>query len=128
MMLFRRSTHTAAVPVGLLAAAIDLINAVKPGARDVEPLVTGLVLRLDYDRTTASALMARIRATARMFVDPSWPTIRGLGLGLSLEQRLTFEAIVQRFIATAALDRDGCFDLEVLSREVMRALPASGRG
>lgn len=127
MMLFGRTTHAAAVPVGLLTAAIDIINVVKPEPHDVEPLVTGLVLRLDYDRQTASALMARIRATSRMFADPGWPVIRRLGLGLSLEQRPTFEAVVQRFIAAAPLGRDGCFDLTVLSRELVRTLPPSGR-
>lgn len=128
MLLFTRSTDAAAVPVGLLTAAIDLINIVKPQPRDIDDLVTSMALRLDFDQKTASALMARIRATARMFANPAWPAIRQLGLGLSLEQRLIFEAAVQRFIATSPLNRDGCFDLAVLTHELTEALPSSGRG
>ena len=126
MLHFARSTDAAAVPVGLLTAAVDLINIVKPAPTDIDHLVTSMALRLDYDRKTASALMTRIRATARMFADPAWPAIRQLGLGLSLQQRLIFEVTVQRFIAVAPLGRDGRFDLVVLTRELIQALPSSG--
>lgn len=126
MLLFGTTRQAASVPVGLLTAAIDLINFVKPEPRDVDRLVTGLVLRLDYDGKTASALVARIHATARMFVDPRWPFIRRLGEGLSVEQRSVFEATVQRFIAAAPLDRSGSFDLAVLREQLTRDLPARG--
>ncbi len=128
MLLFRNTTQAATVPVGLIIATIDLINFVKPEPRDVDRLVTGLVLRLDYDGRTASALVTRIHATARMFADPHWPAISRLGQCLPLEQRQTFEAIVQRFIATAALGHDGSFDLAMLRQVLTAVLPASGHG
>lgn len=126
MLPFPNSVQATAVPVGLLTAAIDLINFIKPEPRDVDRLITGLVLRLDYDGKTASALVARIHATARMFADPRWPIIRRLGQCVPLEHRAAFEVIVQRFIATAALDRAGNFDLAVLRQTLTAELPASG--
>ena len=126
MQLFGNSTPAAIVPVGLLTAAIDLINFVKPAPRDVDRLVTGLVLRLEYDRTTASALVTRIHATARMFADPRWPSIRRLRHGLPAEHRPEFEATVQRFIATSRLDTGSSFDLAALQADLIMTLPASG--
>lgn len=128
MLLFGKSADAATVPVGLLTAAIDLINFVKPAPHDVGRLVTGLVLRLDYDSRTATALMRRIEATARMFADRRWPLIRQLRQGLSLQQRLAFDAVVQRFIASSPLDRGGSFDLDRLCQELTLALPTSGHG
>lgn len=126
MMPFGRTTQADAVPVGLLTAAIDFINVVKPAPRDVDRLVTGLVLRLDYDGRTASALVTRIHATARMFANPRWPSIRRLGQGLPAEHRHEFEATVQRFIAASPLDTGSAFDLAALRADLIMALPASG--
>ena len=126
MLSSRIRSQPATVPVGLLTAAIDLINVVKPAPRDVDRLITELVLRLDYDRSTAHALVTRIRATARMFSDPRWPVIRQWGHGLSSEQRFLFEVLVQRFVAEAALDTGG-FDLGALLMTLLAELPAPRR-
>lgn len=127
MLSHRTITQPATVPVGLLTAAIDLINLVKPQPGDVDRLVTALVLRLDYNRSTACALITRIRATARMFANPRWPAVRRLGDVLPCEHRLIFEAHIQRFIATGQLGEDHTFDLAELLHELTAALPVSGR-
>lgn len=75
IMFFRRSADTAAVPVGLLTAAIDIINVAKPEPQNVEPLITSMARRFNYDHKTVLALMERIRATARMFAHPVWPCL-----------------------------------------------------
>ena len=62
IMFFRRSADTAAVPVGLLTAVIDIINVAKPEPQNVEPLITSMARRFNYDHKTVLALMERIRA------------------------------------------------------------------
>ncbi len=127
MQLFRNTIPAGPVPVGLLTAAIDLINCLKPAPRDIDHIVTTYVLRLAYDRTTAAALVARIHACARMFVDPRWPAVRHLGRSLQPVQRIRFEEVVQTFIALTPLHPQRGFNVSLLLKDLTKALPASGR-
>lgn len=121
------SSTTAPVPTGLLIAAIDFIHVVRPAPRLIEATVTAFALRLDYDHAVAAALATRIRATARMLANPRWPSVRQLALCGDAVHRARFEAVVQRFIACQPLDAHLAFDLGVLQKALLAALPHHGR-
>lgn len=127
MHTLAESSTTAPVPTGLLVAAIDYINVVRPAPPLIETMVTAFALRLDYDHATASALAIRIRATARMLADARWPSMRQIGLIGDAMQRARFEAVVQQFIACHSLEASFAFDLGALQKALLAALPHHGQ-
>lgn len=126
MIVSSPSEHVAAVPTGLLTAAIDFINVCKPAPQLVQIAVMALARRLAYDQITAVALAARVSATARMFADPHWPSVRQLGCAGEVADRARFEAVVQQFIASAPLDTQLSFDVRTLQLMLLAALPQHG--
>lgn len=120
--------HIAPVPTGLLTAAIYFINACRPEPQLVQTAVMALALRLDYDSTTAAALATRVTATARMFADPRWPSVRQWNYSGDAVDRAQYEAVVQQFIASAPLDAHLAFDVGALQRMLLAALPPHGNG
>ena len=126
MIVSSPSEHVAAGPIGLLSAAIDFINACRPEPQLVETAVMALARRLDYDQITAAALATRVRATARMFADPRWPSMRQLGCVGGIENRARFEAVVQHFIASVPLDASLDFKVSALQRKLLAVLSPHG--
>lgn len=117
----------APVPTGLMTAAVDFINAVRPAPSSVEFDVTALALRLRFDTTTARALAARVRAAASMFADDRWASVRRLRASVSADDALMFELVVIEFIAAAPLDDAHTFDVDLLLRKLLAVLPSHGR-
>jgi len=128
MLIPSHRSLVAPVPTGLLTAAIDFINVCRPEPQLVETTVMAFAERLNYDQITAIALATRVRATAGMFADPRWPSIRRLGCVGDTGDRARFEAVVQLFIASSPLKSNRTFDVGELRRILLDALPPHGHG
>ena len=126
-MLSTLSHHAVTpVPTGLMTAAVDFLNVVRPASSTVEFDIVALARRLRFDATTALALAARVRATANMFADDRWVSVRRLRFMVCADDALTFEIVVMEFMAVAPLDAALTFDVDALLRKLLAALPSHG--
>jgi hypothetical protein len=116
------------LPPYLLAAAIDYINSTRPGPDSVPANLAAFALRLGYDATIAAVLATRVTATARMFADPLWPSVRGFTRRIHPADAPLFDRVVRRFIETEPLNVDFVFDPRRLLAELLSALPHQGQG
>jgi hypothetical protein len=127
MLISRHVLRQKRLPPYLLAAAIDYINHTRPKPSCVGETLTTFALRLGYDATTAVVLAARVRATARMFAGPHWPSVRRLVKSADSAEATLFDIVVQRFIATEPLDANLAFDTQRLLAALLSVLPHKGR-
>ncbi len=127
MNISRHVLRKQPLPPTLLAAAIDYINATRPTPDSVEEILMTFALRLGYDTATAEVLATRVRATAHMFFDPLWPSVRHFGSSFDSAEASLFDIVVQRFIANEPLDANLAFDTRRLLAALLTALPHKGR-
>lgn len=127
MHISRHVLQQEPLPPYLLAAAIDYINFTRPKLDGMQHALSTFALRLGYDATIAAILSIRVSATARMFADPLWPSVRRLARNIDSTDTPLFDIVVQRFISTEPLDATLAFDTRRLLTALLSALPHKGR-
>lgn len=105
---------------------IDFVADDRPDLHVSQTPLTDLALALGYDGLTAVVLVARVRATARLFAHPGWAAFSVYRKALSLDQTAVFHLTVLRFIASEPLDVNLSFDPRRLFAVLLEHLPAHG--
>ena len=116
------------LPPFLFVAAIDYLNQKRPTSAGPYLELNEFALRLGFSETIAAILWIRIQATARIFSEPHWSSVRHFARSVDQADVPLFDNIVDHFISTDPLDANLAYDHRRLLAALLRALPHGGHG